>query len=96
MSRHYRVLAGNLELFVGAYFVGFGFLAVLFFIRFPNPMGMWLAAAAIPLGWVLIWRAAHLLAWRRWVYWLVVALAVGVPVAWLLPAVISYHSLFER
>jgi hypothetical protein len=83
----YRTLAGNLELFLGAYFVAFGFLAVLYFTRLENRDGVLVAAAGILTGWLLVWRAARLLAWRRWVFWVVTLLMILIPIVWLVPAV---------
>ena len=33
MKHHYRTIAGNLEFFLGAYFIDFGLLGLLFFWR---------------------------------------------------------------
>lgn len=85
MKHHWRVIAGNLELFLGAYFMGFGFLGLLFFTARDGRFG---SATAIVIGLLLLLRARQLLDWHAAIFWLVVLLAVSVPVALLLPAVL--------
>ncbi len=89
MSRHYRALAGNLELFLGAYFIAFGFLAMLYFTRLDARNGIVASAAGVLLGLLLVLRARSLLGWHRWIFWFVVLLMIGLPIAWLAPALMA-------
>jgi hypothetical protein len=89
-NRHFRNVAGNLELFLGAYFVAFGILAVLFFSRTPNRTGIMASSGSVLFGTLLVLRARRLLPWHRWVFWTVTLLIIAVPIAWLLPAVVSF------
>ena len=88
-NRHFRNLAGNLELFLGAYFVAFGILAVLFFSKTPNRTGIMASSGSVLLGTLLILRARRLLLWHRWVFWTVALVIIAVPIAWLLPTVVA-------
>lgn len=90
-NRHWRVLAGSLELFLGAYFVAFGLLGLLFFARLESRNGIFGSAAAIIVGLLLLLRAEQLLAWHRLLFWLVVTLAIAVPVALLLPHLLRFQ-----
>lgn len=85
MSIHYRRIAGNLELFCGAYFVAFGSLAAIYFAHSHHPLRATGAVAAVLFGLLLVIRAARLLAWRRWIFWTVATILMVAPVAWLLP-----------
>jgi len=85
MKQHWRLIAGNVELFLGAYFMGFGFLGLLFFI---NRDGVFGSAAAVIIGLLVLLRARQLLDWHVAIFWLVALLAVSVPVGLLLPAVL--------
>lgn len=92
MRRHFRTIAGNLEFFLGAYFIDFGLLGLLFFShRFHDRDGMFASAAAIVVGLLLIVRARDLLAWHRAIFWLVATLAIAVPVALLLPTLLRWR-----
>ncbi len=86
--RHWQVLAGNLELFLGAYFMGFGSLGLLFFARLHSRDGLFGSAIAVLVGMLILLRAQTLLSWHRWVFWSVAVLAVSIPVALLVPAVL--------
>ena len=89
MTRHYRTIAGNLELFIGAYLIDFGLLGLLFFSRrFHDRNGQYGSAAAIIVGLLLIVRARNMLAWHSLIFWIIAALAIAAPVAILLPAVV--------
>ena len=85
MKQHWRIVAGNLELFLGAYFMGFGFLGLIFF---TNRDGIFGSAAAIVIGLMVLLRARQLLDWHGAFFWLVALLAVSVPVGLLLRAVL--------
>ncbi len=80
-----RVVAGNLELFLGAYFVAFGFLGFLFF---KSRDGLFGSGAAITVGLLALVRARQVLPWHGAIFWVVAAIAIGVPVLLLLPAVL--------
>ncbi|HEX9407660.1 MAG TPA: hypothetical protein VF975_10120 [Thermoanaerobaculia bacterium] len=88
MSRHWRTIAGNLELFLGAYFIGFGLLGLLYFLRLHDRNGRFGSAAGIVIGLLLLLRARKVLAWHRAVFWLVALLCVAVPVGLLLPVLL--------
>ena len=83
MSAHYRRIAGNLELFCGAYFVAFGTLAAIFFRDHHRPRVAMICGAAALAGLLLITRASRLLAWRPWVYWTIAMILMIAPVVWL-------------
>lgn len=86
--RFWRTTAGNIELFLGAYFVTFGALAAVFFGRRGHPNRALAAGAAALFGFLLIFRARKLLDWNRWIYWFVVLVLIGVPVVWFAPALL--------
>ena len=85
MSRAYRSIAGNLELFSGAYFVAFGALAIVYFMHLHRPHVAMLATVMVLTGMLLITRASRLLAWKRWLFWTVATVITVVPIVWLLP-----------
>ncbi len=87
-TRHWEVLAGHLELFLGAYFMGFGLLGLLYFYRVHSRNGLYGSTTAVLVGMFLLVRARTLLAWHDWIFWLVAVLAVAIPVGWLTPAVL--------
>lgn len=92
-KRHYQALAGSLYLFLGAYFVAFGFLAVLWFIRFTNQRGVLLSIAGMLLGTLLALRSQRLLDWNRWIFWIVTTLIITIPILWLAPTVLSLKNV---
>ena len=47
------------------------------------------SSGSVLLGTLLILRARRLLLWHRWVFWTVALLIIAVPIAWLLPTVVS-------
>jgi hypothetical protein len=85
VSAHYRRIAGNLELFCGAYFVAFGVLAAIFFRDHHRPRVAMIAGAGALAGILLVTRASRLLGWRRWIFWTIALALMVTPVAWLLP-----------
>ena len=87
-TSHYRRIAGNLELFIGAYLVAFGCLAVIYFERSNHPMRAIAAVVGALSGILLIFRAGRLLGWHRWVYWTIAMILVVVPIAWLGPTLL--------
>ena len=88
MSRHFRSIAGNIELFLGAYLVTFGFLAALFFARVANRNAVLLSSAGMLIGGLLVLRARRLLAWNRWLFWIVAVLMISVPIVWFTPVLL--------
>lgn len=83
MSRTYRIVAGNLELFCGAYFVAFGTLAAVYFTHMHRPHVAMLCGTTALVGVLLVFRAGRLLGWKRWLFWLVVLIITMVPIVWL-------------
>ncbi|HKB81191.1 MAG TPA: hypothetical protein VKH35_15895 [Thermoanaerobaculia bacterium] len=86
--RHYRNIAGTIEFFLGVYFLDFGFLAGLFFLRQLNRTAVMLAAAGALFGILLIFRAGRLLAWHRWFFWFLTTISILVPIGWFIPTLI--------
>ena len=84
MTTHYRRIAGNLELFIGAYFVAFGTLAAIYFQSRHHPIRALVCIAGVLTGMLFLARANRLLAWRSWLYWTLATVMVIVPIAWLL------------
>ncbi len=84
----WRTAAGNVELFVGVYFVTFGALAAMFFERRSHPLRAMGSIAVALFGVLLIFRARRLLDWNRWIFWIAVLVLICVPVAWFAPAVL--------
>jgi len=91
MSRHYSLVAGTIELVLGAYFATFGSLAAVFFVHTRHPNVALLSAAGALFGILLVFRAQRLLGWRRWIFWLVVVPMLVVPVAWYIPALLRMN-----
>ena len=89
VSAHYRRIAGNLELFCGAYFVAAGTLAAIYFRRLHHPRVAMIAGAGALFGILLLARASRLLGWRRWLFWTVATISVAAPLVWLLPPLLS-------
>ncbi len=85
----WRSTAGSLELFLGAYFVACGCLAILFFLSLQNRDGALLSAVGLLFGILLIFRAAHLLAWRPWIFRSFALILILAPVIWVAPAFLS-------
>ena len=83
-----RTTAGNIELFLGVYFVTFGSLAALFFKTRSHPNRALIAAVAALFGFLLILRARKLLDWNRWFFWFVVIALISIPVVWFAPALL--------
>jgi hypothetical protein len=82
MQRFYRVIAGTIELFVGAYCWTFGSLAIFYFAHMRSPNKALLAGAGALFGALLILRAQRLLGWRRWFFWLFTLPLLIVPIVW--------------
>jgi hypothetical protein len=92
MRVHYRTIAGNLWFFIAIYLIDFGLLGLLFFWRtVTNRDGRYASAAAIVIGLLLLVRARRMLAWHRAIFWIVMTLAIAVPVGVLLPALLRWR-----
>ena len=90
MSHHWRTIAGNLEFFIAAYLIDFGILGSIFFSRIDNRDGRFACGAAIVLGLLLLVRARRILDWHNAIFWVVTLLAIAVPTAMLLPAMVKW------
>jgi len=88
-SSRWRRIGGSLELFLGSYFAACGCLAILFFVTLENRDGVLVSIVALLIGMLLIYRSAHLLRWRPWIFKIVAALLVLGPVIWVTPAFLS-------
>jgi hypothetical protein len=84
-NRYARTIAGSLELFVGAYFITFGTLAILFFEKRGARNFSYIAGAFAFFGTLLVWRAEKLLGWHRWMFWVLVGALLVIPIVWYLP-----------
>lgn len=92
MQRFYRVIAGTLELFVGAYCWTFGSLAIFYFVRRESPNKALFCAAGALFGALLILRAQRLLGWKRWIFWLIALPLLIVPIVWYIrPLLVSFQ-----
>lgn len=88
-NRYFCLIAGSIELIVGAYFTTFGSLAAVYFERMHHPNVALLSAAGALLGILLVFRARRLLGWGRWLCWLVILPLLVVPVVWFGPALLQ-------
>jgi hypothetical protein len=84
----YCLVAGTIELFLGAYFTTFGSLAALYFERTRHPNVALLSGAGALFGVLLVFRARRLLGWRRWLFYLVIVPMLVVPIAWYIPTLL--------
>jgi hypothetical protein len=80
---HFRRIAGNLELFIGAYLVAFGSLAALYFEQQRRPVKASAAAIGALFGFLLVFRAGRMLGWKPWIYWTVAIFSIVVPIVWI-------------
>ena len=87
----WQTAAGNIELFVGVYFVTFGALAAMFFLHRSHPNRALAAGGVSLLGILLIFRARRLLGWNAWVFWIAVLLLIAVPIGWFAPALLGWR-----
>jgi hypothetical protein len=90
-NRYWRAVAGNLELFLGAYLISFGILAVLFFARRGNKNAALGSAAGALVGLLFAIRARRLLGWHRWIYWPIVFLLSTVTIGWFITALVRFR-----
>lgn len=88
-ARHWRTIAGTMELFLGAYFATFGSLASLWLLRRGLQTAALLGTAGALFGVLLVFRAQRMLGWRRWIFWLVIVPMIVVPIAWYLPGLVG-------
>jgi hypothetical protein len=85
----YRSIAGNLELFSGAYCIAFGTLASVYFTHMHRPHVAMAAGVAALAGILLVTRASRLLGWKRWLFWSVVLVITIVPIVWFVPPLLQ-------
>lgn len=90
-NRYLRIIAGTIELFVGAYFATFGSLATVYFSHAHYPRRSLVAAAVSLFGVLLIFRAARLLSWKRWFFLFVAIPMLLAPLIWYLPPLFGYE-----
>lgn len=90
-NRHYRVIAGTLELLIGAYCVTFGVLATFVFSRMHHVTIARLSVAASLFGVLLVFRSGRLLGWKRWFFWLMTLPLLAIPIMKYLPVLTSAH-----
>ncbi len=91
-NRFARLIAGTLELIVGAYLIAFGTLAILFFEKRGHRNFSLSAGVAALFGTFLVLRAERLLAWRRrWILWFLIGALLIVPVVWYLPLFVRWR-----
>ncbi|HEY3056319.1 MAG TPA: hypothetical protein VGK31_10360 [Thermoanaerobaculia bacterium] len=88
-NRYWRSMAGNIELFLGCYFISFGFLAVLYFLRRGSRNHVLLSLVGTLAGALLVMRARRMLGWHRWFFWPVVILVIMTPIAWYFTALVQ-------
>lgn len=94
-NRFARVVAGTIELFVGAYCWTFGSLAGVYFALLQRPRRSMLCAAAALFGILLIFRAQRMLGWKRWFFLLIALPLLIVPIVYYLPPLFGYQVPFE-
>ncbi|HEX9160364.1 MAG TPA: hypothetical protein VF980_01555 [Thermoanaerobaculia bacterium] len=82
MAKIHRTIAGNIEFFLGAYFVAACLLATLYFARMSRPHAALLATCGFLFGWLLVFRASRLLEWKPWIFWLMIIVLLGVTIVW--------------
>jgi hypothetical protein len=81
-----------LELFVGAYLITFGTLAIFFFEKRGHRNYSLFAGVAALFGAFLVLRAERLLAWRRrWILWTLIGAMLIVPLVWYLPLFVKWR-----
>ena len=90
-NRFARVIAGTIEMFVGAYFITFGSLAAVYFLRMSHPNRAMLAAAGALFGALLVFRAERMLGWKRWFFVLMIVPLLVVPIVWYIRPLILRH-----
>ncbi len=77
-------------MFLGAYFMTFGSLAIVYFLNTNRrTYAMWCGAGAL-FGALLVARAERLLGWKRCFYWLLVIVMLVVTIVWFAPALLHY------
>jgi len=87
-NRYSCLIAGTIELVVGAYFTAFGSLAAVFFNHTQHPNRALMAGAGALFGVLLVFRARRLLGWGRWLVWLVIVPLLVVPIVWYAPSLL--------
>ena len=90
-NRFARVVAGTIEMFLGAYFVTFGALAAIYFLQMQRPNRAMLSVAGALFGGLLVFRAERMLGWKRWFFLLIMIPMLIVPVVCYLRPLIARH-----
>ena len=90
-NRIARVIAGTIEMFVGAYFVTFGLLAAVYFVEMSRPNRALLAAAGALFGALLVFRAERMLGWKRWFFLIMIIPLLIIPIVWYIRPLILRH-----
>ena len=87
-NRYHRLIAGTIEIFLGAYFITFGSMAALYFFHMQYPRRAMIALAAALFGALLVFRAQRMLGWKRWFFWFVALPLLIAPIVWYLPPLV--------
>ena len=93
-NRFARVIAGTIEVFVGAYCWTFGSLASIYFANLHRLRLSMLCIAAALFGILLIFRAQRMLQWRRWLFVVIAFPLLIVPIVYYLPPLFGYKVPF--
>lgn len=90
-NRFARVIAGTIEMFLGAYFITFGALAAIYFFQMSRPNRALLSVAGALFGALLVFRAERMLGWKRWVFQLIILPLLIVPIVWYVRPLLGGH-----
>ena len=90
-NRIARVIAGTIELFVGAYFVTFGALAAVYFWETQYPRRAMAAVVGALFGALLVFRAERMLGWKRWFFLVMIVPLLIIPIVWYIRPLIARH-----
>jgi hypothetical protein len=90
-NRIARVIAGTIEMFVGAYFVTFGALATVYFYETQHTRRALAAIVGALFGALLVFRAERLLGWKRWFFLIMIVPLLIIPVIWYIRPLIARH-----
>jgi len=90
-NRFARIVAGTIEMFLGAYFVTFGALAAIYFFEMQRPNRAMLSVAGALFGGLLVFRAERMLGWKRWFFLIMIVPMLIVPIVWYVRPLIARH-----
>ena len=90
-NRFARIIAGTIEMFVGAYFITFGTLAAVYFFEMSRPNRALLSLAGALFGALLVFRAERMLGWKRWFFLLLIIPMLIVPILWYIRPLLARH-----